>query len=137
MVTKAKNYLWVFRRRFRSNAFGWWSQPAIQRVKEAVREIKKVAHKEPALGAEGAEAFLELVPAALERGDGFPGAIGNAINRVIDEVVPILVKAPVDAKQRCRWLDRRLEALQEDAIPYIELLSDRRGELFWRPWHAN
>ncbi len=128
-MTKARNHKWVFKSRFRRNAFGWRSQPAIQRVKEAVREIKKVARKNPVLGAEGAVAFLERVSPALERVDSSSGAIGTAVNKAIDELVPILVEAPVDAKQRCRWLDRLLEALQEDAIPYIELLSDRWGEL--------
>lgn len=33
----------AFRARFRANAFGWKSQPAITRVREAVAEIKKVA----------------------------------------------------------------------------------------------
>ncbi len=38
---------WEFNARFRRHAFGWRSQPAIQRVKEAVAEIKSVARKEP------------------------------------------------------------------------------------------
>jgi hypothetical protein len=38
---------WGFKARFRRHAFGWRSQPAIQRVKEAVNEIKKGAPMEP------------------------------------------------------------------------------------------
>jgi hypothetical protein len=42
---------WEFKPRFRRRAFGWRSQPAIQRVKEAVAEIKKVARTDAALAA--------------------------------------------------------------------------------------
>ena len=34
---------WQFKARFRRHAFGWKSQPAIARIKQAVAEIKKVA----------------------------------------------------------------------------------------------
>jgi hypothetical protein len=48
-MPKAKAHKWTFRARFRRRAFGWRSQPAIKRIKEAVSEIKKVARKHPAL----------------------------------------------------------------------------------------
>jgi hypothetical protein len=48
-----KTYKWTFKARFRRHAFGWRSKPAIQRVKEAVSEIKKVARENPVLGAKG------------------------------------------------------------------------------------
>jgi hypothetical protein len=35
-----KQHTWTFKRRFRRHAFGWRSQPAIGRIKEAVSEIK-------------------------------------------------------------------------------------------------
>ena len=38
-MAKAERHKWVFRARFRRNAFGWKSQPAIKRIKEAVSEI--------------------------------------------------------------------------------------------------
>ena len=41
---------WTFRARFRRHAFGWRSQPAIKRIKEAVSEIKKAARKALVLG---------------------------------------------------------------------------------------
>ena len=56
---------WTFRPRFRRNAFGWRSQPPIQRVKQAVSEIKKVARTDRVLAGDGAVLFLEKVPAAL------------------------------------------------------------------------
>jgi hypothetical protein len=35
--------------RFRRHAFGWKSQPAVPRVKQAVAEIKKIAKTDPVL----------------------------------------------------------------------------------------
>jgi len=36
MTAKGASYRWQFEARFRRRAFGWKSQPAIRRVKEAV-----------------------------------------------------------------------------------------------------
>ena len=71
MTRKTATHKWQFQSRFRRGTFGWRSQPAIQRVKEAVSEIKKVRRKDPMLAAEGAVRFLERVSAALETGSRF------------------------------------------------------------------
>jgi len=64
---------WTFTARFRRHAFGWRSQPAIIRIREAVSEIKKAARKDPILGAEGAFKFLEKVsPGPCACGQLFP-----------------------------------------------------------------
>ncbi len=60
-MLKAPAHKWTFRARFRRHAFGWKSQPAIKRIKEAVTEIKKVARQDRLLGAEGEALFLEKV----------------------------------------------------------------------------
>jgi hypothetical protein len=65
-MPRSESHLWGFKSRFRRHAFGWKSQPAIQRVKQAVAEIKKAARQEPALAAEGAITFLERLSPALE-----------------------------------------------------------------------
>lgn len=75
----AQAHKWEFKARFRRNAFGWKSQPAITRVKQAVGEIKKVAKKEPLLAPEGAVVFLERVSPALEHVDSSSGAIGTVV----------------------------------------------------------
>jgi hypothetical protein len=62
---RAAAHAWAFKPRFRRNAFGWKSLPAITRVREAVSEIKKVARTEPVVAAEGAVLFLERLSAAL------------------------------------------------------------------------
>ena len=60
---------WTFAPRPRPHAFGWRSQPALQRVGEGGAEIQKVARKDPALAAAGAVQFLEKVSLALKQVD--------------------------------------------------------------------
>jgi hypothetical protein len=122
-------YKWQFKPRFRRQAFGWKSEPAITRIKEAISEIKKVAKKDPLLGAEGAVVFFERISPAIENVDGSSGAIGSAVNRAVEELVPIIANAPADEKTRNKWLERLWKAHEEDRIPYIESLADYWGEL--------
>ncbi|HQP35653.1 MAG TPA: hypothetical protein PLI95_10745 [Polyangiaceae bacterium] len=120
---------WEFKARFRRHAFGWKSQPAITRIKQAVTEIKKVAKKDAVLAAEGAVAFLERVSPAIEQVDSSSGSIGTAVNNAIAELVPVIANAPADPKTREAWLERLFEAYQDDEIPYLEWLGDHWGTL--------
>lgn len=124
---------WQFASRFRRHAFGWRSDTPAQRIKEAITEIKQVARKEPVLAAEGAITLLEKLSPALEQVDSSSGALGSAVNKAIDILVPIIIKADVDQKIRQRWLERLWQALQDDEMPYIELLGDYWGELCVTP----
>ncbi len=129
-MAETSQHDWEFVRRFRRHAFGWkGSRPAIQRIKEAVVEIKKVARNAPALAAEGAVRFLEKVSPALEQIDSSSGAIGTSVNRAIDGLVPVISGAVVDGKTRDQWLERLWQAHADDAVPYIERLGDFWGEL--------
>ena len=128
-MTKPAAHKWAFAARFRRHAFGWRSQPAVQRVKEAVAEIQKVARKDLVLAAGGAVVFLEKVSPALERVDSSSGAIGTAVNHAIEALARIIADAPADDKTRDQWLDRLWEAHQSDQIPYIECLGDYWGDL--------
>lgn len=120
---------WLFAPRFRRNAFGWRSDKPIERIKEALAEIRLVARKEPVLAAEGAIVFLEKLSPALMGVDSSSGSLGAAVNRAIETLVPLLVQANVDLATRQRWLERLWEAIQEDEMPYIEHLADFWGEL--------
>ncbi|MBI9082372.1 MAG: hypothetical protein JEZ11_02165 [Desulfobacterales bacterium] len=120
---------WAFRARFRRHAFGWRDQPAIKRIKEAVSEIKKTARTDPVLGGEGAVLFLEKISPAIAHVDSSSGAIGNAVNHAIESLVPIIARAPAEDRLRDKWLDRLWQAVEDDDIPYIELLPDCWGEL--------
>lgn len=126
---RAEAHKWEFKARFRRHAFGWKSQPAITRVKQAVAEIMKVAKKEPVLAAEGATLFLERVSPALEQVDSSSGSIGTAVANAITELVPLVANAPADAKTREGWLERLFEALGGDEIPYLEAIGDHWGQL--------
>src|SRR5206468_61945 len=95
---------WEFKSRFRRDAFGWKSQPAITRIKEAVAEIKRAAKHSPQLGASGAIVLLERLSPAIERVDGSSGAIGRTVNDAIATLVPIISTAQVDPKTREAWL---------------------------------
>jgi len=127
--TKRPNTKWGFKARFRRRAFGWRSQPAIKRIKEAVSEIRRAARSDELLAAEGAVVFLERLSPALENVDSSSGAIGTAVNNAIVALVPIIANAPASGNTRGAWLERLYDAYQDDDIPYIELLGDYWGEL--------
>ena len=128
-MRKTEAHRWEFKARFRRHAFGWRSQPAIQRVKQAVTEIKSVARKDPVLASDGAVAFIERISPALEHVDSSSGAIGTAVNNALSELAAIIAGAPAEAKTRDAWLERLWKAHGEDQIPYIERLADDWGEL--------
>ena len=92
---KADAHIWEFKARFRRHAYGWRSQPAIQRVKQAVSEIKKAARKDLVLAADGAVTLIERLSPALEHVDSSSGAIGTAVNNAIAELVPIIARCSV------------------------------------------
>ena len=126
-------HAWTFAPRFRRGAFGWRSDPAMTRIREAIAEIKAINRKDPVLAAEGAVLFLSKLSPALEHIDSSSGAIGNAVNRAIDVLVPIIAKAPADEATRRQWLEQLCEAHADDSIPYIECLGDYWGELCASP----
>jgi hypothetical protein len=102
-----------------------------------VSEIKKVARKHAVLAAEGAVLFLEKLSPALEHVDSSSGAIGTAVNNAIESLVPIIAGAPADDALRDTWIERLWRAVEEDEIPYVELLPDYWGELCVTPERAS
>lgn len=124
-----EQHKWEFKPRFRRGCFGWKSQPAISRIKDAISEIKKVARKDTALAGEGAVIFFERISPALENVDSSSGSIGSAVYNAIEELVPIIANASVDQTTREQWLERLWKAHEEDKMPYIEAIGDHWGEL--------
>ena len=122
-------HTWQFSARFRSNAFGWQSDTPIQRIKEALAEIKAVAKQEPVLAAEGAVRFLEKLSPAIAHVDSSSGRIGSAVRSAIAVLVPIIAQADVSTAAREKWLVRLWDAIEKDRIPYLESLMDFWGEL--------
>jgi hypothetical protein len=128
-MAKAAPHSWEFKPRFRRHAFGWRSQPAIQRIKQATNEIRRAARHDPILAAEGAVTLLERLSPAIEHVDSSSGAIGTAVNSAIAQLVPVIAKAPADLATREAWLERLWAAHEADQMPYIESLGDHWGEL--------
>ena len=124
---------WLFSAHFRRQAYGWRSDTPIQRIKEAVAEIKQVARKQPEIAAEGAVKLLEKLSPALMQVDSSSGALGAAVNHAIEALAPIISKPDVSSAIRQKWLERLWEAMQEDETPYIELLGNYWGEVCATP----
>ena len=125
-----KAYKWTFPARFRANAYSWKaSRLACQRLREAVSEIKKVAKKEPELGGEGAVRLMEKLWPALEHVDSSSGALGSAVNKALNDLIPVIVKAPADKKIRDKWLERLWQAMADDGVDYLGPVGDQWGEL--------
>ena len=125
-----KKHKWTFPARFRTGAYGWKaSRLACQRLREAVSEIRKVARKDPAIGAGGAVRLLEKLWPALEYIDSSSGSLGSAVNAVLEALIPIIINAQVDRKTRDQWLERLWQAMQEDGVEYLGPVGDQWGEL--------
>lgn len=123
-------YNWIFPARFRTGAYSWKASGlACQRLREAVSEIKKVAKKNPLLGAEGAVHLIEKLWPALEHVDSSSGALGSAVNYALDALIPVIIKAPADDKTRSKWLDRLWQAMADDGVDYLGPVGDRWGEI--------
>ena len=75
----------------------------------------------------------EAVSPALEHVDSSSGTIGTAVNNAVDALVPLIAKALADVDLRRRWLDRIWQAIEDDDIPYIELLPSHWGTLCQSP----
>jgi hypothetical protein len=129
-MSKPDKHKWIFPARFRNGAYSWQaSRLACQRLCEAVSEIKKVAKKDPVLGAEGAVRLMEKLWPALEHVDSSSGALGSAVNKALDALIPIVVKAPTNEKTRNKWLDRLWQAMADDGVDYLGPVCDRWGEI--------
>jgi hypothetical protein len=77
--------------------------------------------------------LLEKLSPALEQVDSSSGAIATAVNNAIEALVPIIADAPADEATRSGWLERLWKAVEEDDIPYIELLPEHWGTLCRTP----
>jgi len=129
-MANAVKHKWIFPARFRAGAYSWKSSKlACQRLREAVSEIKKVAKKEPVLAAEGAVRLTEKLWPALEHIDSSSGALGSAVNKTLDDLIPLIINALVEAKTRNKWLERLWQAMEDDGVDYLGPVGDRWGEL--------
>jgi hypothetical protein len=73
--------------------------------------------------------LLEKLSPAVNQIDSSSGALGNATAGVVEKMVPLIAAAPVPRRVREKWLERLLDAIQEDDPPYIESLGEHWGVL--------
>lgn len=129
-MTKAASHKWNFKQHIRARAFGWrGSRLAIQRLKEAVAEIRDLARRDPLLAADGAVALAERIWPAFEHIDTSSGALGGAVNRALEELIPLIATAPAEQKIRGRWLDHLWQAVLEDGVSYLSPVEEAWGDL--------
>jgi hypothetical protein len=115
---------WTFAARFRRGAFGWKSDLANQRLKEAVSKIRAVARKDPTLAAEGAARLVEKLSPAFESVDDSCGRLQGVIRQACDVLAPLIGSADVPSKARQRWVERLWQSVLGDEMPWIERLGD-------------
>lgn len=129
MASKARHE-WLFTPQFQARAFEWrGSRPAIERLKQAVSEIRAVARRDPIVAADGAVSLMERLWPAFEQIDTSSGALGGAENWALGELIPVIATAPADVKTRDRWLDRLWQAIQDDGVSYLWLVEERWNDL--------
>jgi len=79
---KTPSHKWIFRQRVLSGAFGWrGSKLAIQRLKEAVAEIKAVARTAPETLAEGPSCRWGAYGLRSRGSTASPAPLGNGTNK--------------------------------------------------------
>lgn len=126
----ATSHTWAFRSSFRRGAFGWRSSKlAIERIEQALAEIRQVQRVDAAGAARGAVLLLQRLSPALAQVDSSSGALGSASHAAVRTLVPVIAGAPIDERKRAAWLEELFDALQEDDPPYIEALGDHWGDL--------
>ncbi len=54
---------------------------------------------------------MERLWPALEHIDTSSGALGSAVYKTLDTLIPIIIEAPADDKTRNKWLDRLWQAI--------------------------
>ena len=130
LCTVSESHKWQFKQRFRRGAYGWkGTSLASKRLREAVSEIKKVAKKDPVAAADGTVALFERLWPALEGIDSSSGALGVAVNRSIEALLPIMIDAPAELNTRRRWLERLYEAVLEDGVEFLSPVENHWGEI--------
>ncbi len=121
---------WQFKTKLRAKAYGWrGSHLAISRLKEAVSEIKAAAKSDTVAAGDGAVSLMERIWPAFQDIDTSSGALGTAVARTLDELIPILIDAPADHSTRSKWLERLFEAVQNDGVEYLAPVEDGWGEI--------
>lgn len=129
-MAKAAAHKWAFKPGMRAGAYSWRSSSkAIERLKSASSEIRAVARVDPVTAAEGVIALAQRIWPAFEHIDSSSGALGNAVRRTLEGLLPVLIDAPADEKTRAKWLEQLREAIEDDGVDYLAPIADRFGQI--------
>jgi hypothetical protein len=129
-VTTSAKYKWDFKQRIRPRAFGWRASGlAIVRLKEAASEIRGIARRDPVLAADGVVGLVGRIWPAFEHIDTSSGALGGAVNRTLDELIPLVATAPAEPQTRELWLDQLWQAVLDDGVSYLAPVEEAWGDL--------
>jgi hypothetical protein len=121
---------WAFKPGMRTGAYSWKSSAkAIERLKSASSEIRAVARTDPITAAEGVIALAQRIWPAFEHIDTSSGALGNAVDRTLKELLPVLIDAPADEKTRAKWLEQLRDAILDDGVDYLAPIAERFGQI--------
>jgi hypothetical protein len=133
-VKRPPKYKWEFLPRFHAGALGWnGSRAAIERLQQAVAEIRRVAQRDPVTAADGAVRLMERIWPAFAHIDTSSGALGGAVGWAVAELVPVIAGASVNAAAHGQLLDRLWQAIQDDGVSFLWLAEERWGELCASP----
>jgi len=129
-MARKPTHKWAFKPGMRAGAFGWrGSAKATQRLKSASTEIRSIRRNDPVIAAEGVVALAERIWPAFEHIDTSSGALGAAVRRTLEQLLPILIEAPADDPTRAAWLERLRQAILDDGVDYLAPISERFGEI--------
>jgi hypothetical protein len=129
-MAREPSHKWAFKSGMRAGAFGWrGSAKAAKRLKSASAEIMALHRTDPVTAAEGVVVLAERIWPAFEHIDTSSGALGTAVRRTLDKLLPVLIDAPADEKTRARWIERLRTAILDDGVDYLAPISDRFGEI--------
>jgi tetratricopeptide (TPR) repeat protein len=135
---KTPRHPWNFRPRWRARALGWrGSSLGVQRLKEALAEVKAVYRTNPVLAAEGVVLVLERIWPAFQLVDTSSGSLGNAVGKTVHELLNLLLTVPADDPTWEHWRERLWTAVEEDGVDYLSEVVERWGELCRTPERAS
>jgi hypothetical protein len=129
MAGKA-THKWTFKPGMRAGVYRWNSSAkAIARLKSASVEIRAVARTHPITASAGVIALAQRIWPAFEHIDTSSGALGNAVGRTLEGLLPILIDAPADEKTRAKWLEQLRDAIMDDGVDYLLPIADHFGQI--------
>jgi hypothetical protein len=80
---------------------------------------------------------MEQLWPTFELVDTSSGALTAAVNRALQDLLPLVGKSPANQKRRNGWLLRLWRAIQDDGAGYLALVEENWGELCGTPHVAS